>query len=47
MKYILNHKGKSEPEVWGVVPKNYDEKYYVILYGTDSILYYQDRAVEK
>lgn len=47
MKYILNYKGKSEQEVWGIVPSNSDYKYYVILYGTDNILYYQDRAVEK
>lgn len=45
MKYILNYKDKSEQEVWGVVPKNYDEKYYVILYEYNNILYYQDVAM--
>lgn len=46
MKYILNYKDKSEQEVWEVIPRNGDEKHYVILYEYNNILYYQDVAIK-
>ena len=46
MKYILNYKDKSEQEVWEIVPRKGDEKYYVILYDYGNILYYQDVAIK-